>query len=163
MAVNLHAPFYLSQLVLPDMIARGSGAIVNLTSGSAVGPGRGPYPEPPAVLGGTLYGAEKAALERFTQGLAHEVYQYGISVSAVAPSGVVPTAGTEHHGLAKAQDPRYESPESMAQAVLLLATEPLDKVTGRVCYSQKLLMEYGMLESGKGFGFERGSSGYSMR
>ena len=64
-AVNFHAPFYLSQLVLEDMVPRGSGAIVNISSGAAIGPGRGPYPEP--RHGHTLYGAEKAALERFTK------------------------------------------------------------------------------------------------
>src|SRR5712691_1868710 len=61
-AVNFHAPFVLSQLVLADMIPRRSGAIVNISSGSAIGPGRGPYPDPaPGARGGTCYGAEKAA------------------------------------------------------------------------------------------------------
>src|SRR5262250_2432282 len=88
-AVNFHAPFMLSQLVLGDMIAQRRGAIVNISSGSAIGPGRGPYPDPASgARGGTCYGAEKAALERFTQGLASEVYQYGIAVSSVAPSQV---------------------------------------------------------------------------
>ena len=77
--VNFQAPFILSQLVLQDMIERGSGSIVNISSGSAVGPGRGPYTIPPANTGGTCYGAEKAALERFTQGLAMEVYEYGVA------------------------------------------------------------------------------------
>ena len=49
-AVNFHAPFLLSKLVLEDMIPRGSGAIVNISSAAAVGPGRGPYPDaPPAA------------------------------------------------------------------------------------------------------------------
>ena len=39
--VNFHAPFVLSQAVLEQMIPRGSGAIVNISSGAAVGPGRG--------------------------------------------------------------------------------------------------------------------------
>src|SRR5206468_5581099 len=166
MAVNFHAPFYLSQLVLEDMIPRGSGAIVNLTSGSAVGPGRGPYPEPPAVLGGTLYGAEKAALERFTQGLAHEVYQYGVSVSCVSPSQVVPTPGTVFHKLVSGMDdPRGEPPELMAKAALLLATEPLDAVTGRVTYSQEILKEFGWITEAKGRGVDPTlpTSGYSRR
>src|SRR5438094_658589 len=78
-AVNFHAPFVLSQLVLADMIARRSGAIVNISSGAAIGPGRGPYLDPSVgTRGGTCYGAEKAALERFTQGLASEVYQHGV-------------------------------------------------------------------------------------
>ena len=70
-AVNFHAPFILSQLVLQEMIPRRTGAIVNISSGAAIGPGRGPYPDPAVgARGGTCYGAEKAALERFTQGLA---------------------------------------------------------------------------------------------
>ena len=87
--VNFQAPFILSQLVLQDMIPRRSGNIVNISSGSAVGPGSGPYTIPPANPGGTCYGAEKAALERFTQGLAMEVYQHGVSVTCVAPSQAV--------------------------------------------------------------------------
>src|SRR3970040_1308590 len=43
-AVNFHAPFYLSQLVLQDMVQRKQGSIVNISSGAAIGPGRGPYP-----------------------------------------------------------------------------------------------------------------------
>src|SRR5262249_10083994 len=80
-AVNFHAPFVLSQLALAAMIPRRSGAIVNISSGAAIGPGRGPYRDPAAsARGGTCYGAEKAALERFTQGLAAQVYPHGISV-----------------------------------------------------------------------------------
>src|SRR5262250_2811000 len=99
-AVNFHAPFLLSQLVLRDMIPRRSGAIVNISSGAAIGPGRGPYRDPAVgARGGTCYGAEKAALERFTQGLAAEVYPYRVSVTALSPSQVVPTPGTVYHRL----------------------------------------------------------------
>ena len=41
-AVNFHAPFILTQLALPDMIEKGGGSIVNISSGAAIGPGRGP-------------------------------------------------------------------------------------------------------------------------
>jgi len=162
-AVNLHAPFYLSQLVLADMIPRGSGAIVNISSGAAIGPGRGPYTEAHRMLrGGTLYGTEKAALERFTQGLAAEVYDQGVSVTCVSPSQVVPTPGTVHHNLVRdLDDPRGESPELMARATLLLATEPIERVSGRVTYSQEILTEFGWMEDGKGLGFDRSGSGYS--
>src|SRR6266542_2008457 len=110
-AVNFHAPFILCQLVLEDMISRGSGAIVNISSGAAIGPGRGPYPDPTARsrAGGTCYGSEKAAMERFSQGLAAEVYEYGISVTSLAPSLVVPTPGTVYHRLVDGiDDPRGE-------------------------------------------------------
>src|SRR4029453_12358813 len=136
-AVNFQAPFILSQLVLADMIPRRRGAIVNLSSGSAIGPGRGPYPDPAVgARGGTCYGAEKAALERFTQGLASEVYQYGVSVTSVAPSQVVPTPGTVYHRLVSGlDDPRGEPPLLMAQAALLLAPAPLHRGRARRTYS----------------------------
>jgi NAD(P)-dependent dehydrogenase (short-subunit alcohol dehydrogenase family) len=160
--VNFHAPFYFSQLVLPDMLARKAGSIVNISSGAAIGPGRGPY-KGDFGRGGTLYGAEKAALERFTQGLASEVYQDGVSVTCVSPSQVVPTPGTVHHHLVTGMDdPRGEHPILMAKAALLLATEPLDKVTGRVTYSQEILQEFGWIKDGKGTGIDRKGSGYSQ-
>jgi NAD(P)-dependent dehydrogenase (short-subunit alcohol dehydrogenase family) len=161
-AVNVHAPFVLSQLVLRDMVERKRGAIVNIGSGAAIGPGRGPYKELKITRGGTCYGAEKAALERFTQGLAAEVYEHGISVTCVSPSQVVPTPGTIYHKLVKdLDDPRGERPELMARAVLLLATEPCDRVTGRVTYSQQILKEFGLLPAARGRGVETRGTGYS--
>jgi len=161
-AVNFHAPFVLSQLVLAEMIPRRTGAIVNISSGAAIGPGRGPYPESAGVRGGTCYGAEKAALERFSQGLASEVYPHGISVTCVSPSQVVPTPGTVYHHLVKdMDDPRGEPPALMAKAALLLATEPLDKVTGRVTYSQQILKEFGWIDEARGRGAQSRGSGYS--
>jgi NAD(P)-dependent dehydrogenase (short-subunit alcohol dehydrogenase family) len=162
-AVNLHAPFILSKLVLEDMIPRQRGSIVNISSGAAVGPGRGPYRDAATIRGGTCYGAEKAALERFTQGLAEEVYAHGISVTALSPSQVVPTPGTVHHKLvASMDDPRGEPPILMAKAALLLATEPLDAVTGRVTYSQQILKEFGWIDEAKGRGVDRPGSGYAQ-
>jgi citronellol/citronellal dehydrogenase len=161
-AINVHAPFILSKQVLTDMIPRRSGAIVNISSGSAIGPGRGPYDDQ-TVHGGVMYGATKAALERFTQGLAQEVAHYGgISVAAVSPSQVVPTPGTIHHKLVTGlDDPKGEHPMMMARAVLLLATEPAAKVNGRVTYSQQILQEFGLLDGAKGRGVDTPGSGYS--
>jgi NAD(P)-dependent dehydrogenase (short-subunit alcohol dehydrogenase family) len=165
-AVNFQAPFILSKLALGDMIPRHRGAIVNISSGAAIGPGRGPYPDPQVgARGGTCYGAEKAALERFTQGLASEVYQHGISVTALSPSQVVPTPGTVYHKLVSSMDdPRGEPPIMMSRAALLLATEPLDKVSGRVTYSQLILHEFGWIPEAKGTGTPGGrkGTGYSL-
>jgi NAD(P)-dependent dehydrogenase (short-subunit alcohol dehydrogenase family) len=161
-AVNVHGPFMLSKAVLTDMIPRRSGAIVNISSGAAIGPGRGSY-EDKTIRGGVMYGATKAALERFTQGLAQEVAQYdGITVAAVAPSQLVPTPGTIHHKLVTGMDdPKGEPPILMARAALLLASEPAMKVNGRVTYSQQILTEFGWIEKGRGRGVETRGSGYS--
>lgn len=162
-AVNVHGSFMLSRLVLEDMIPRGSGAIVNVSSVDAIGPGRGPYRASPRPIGITCYGSSKAAIERMTQGLAEEVYQYGISVSCVSPSAAVPTPGVlHHHRVSGPDDPSCEPPDYMAQAALILASEPFDKVTGVVTYSQVLLKQYGLLERGHGIGFDGEGSGYSM-
>ncbi len=160
-AVNVHGPFFMSRLVLEEMIARRSGSIVNISSGAAIGPGRGPYEKSP-LRGGTLYGAEKAALERFTQGLAAEVYRDGVSVTCVSPSAVVPTPGVLFHKLLERPDaPNAEPVELMARAALLLATEPIEKVSGRVTYSQQILREFGWLKRGRGLGVDVRGSGYS--
>ena len=162
-AINVHAPMVLSQCVLADMIPRRSGAIVNISSGSARGPGRGPYDKPPVLRDGVLYGTEKAALERFSQGLAEELYPHGITVAALSPSQVVVTAGVLfHEAVFDRDDAHTEPPEMMGRAVALLASEPLDRVTGRVCYSQQILHEFGWIDNGRGTGIDTQGSGYSQ-
>ena len=159
--VNVHAPFLLSRAVLPSMIARGAGAIVNISSASAIGPGRGPYPGPPP-RGRVEYGATKAALERFTQGLAEEVARHGVAVSAVSPSLPVATPGTVLHDVISEGHPDSEPASMMADAVLLLAAEPPERVAGRVCYSQQLLAEFGLLDRPRGHMADEPGSGYAQ-
>jgi len=67
-----------------------------------------------------------------------------------------------HHRLVTGlDDPRGEAPILMAQAALLLAAEPLDRVTGRVTYSQQILKEFGWITEGRGRGVQTRGSGYS--
>jgi NAD(P)-dependent dehydrogenase (short-subunit alcohol dehydrogenase family) len=162
-AINVHAPFILSKTVLPDMVAAKRGAIVNIGSGAAIGPGRGPY-EDQAVRGGVMYGASKATLERFTQGLAQEVSHHGgIAVSCVSPARVVATPGTVFHKLVDGpDDPRGEPVSMMARAVLLLASEPAERVNGRVTYSQQILKEFGWIDHAVGRGTDIRGTGYSQ-
>ena len=87
----------------------------------------------------------KAALERFSTGLAAEVYDAGISVNALSPNQVVPTPGTVFHHLVPddADSDRVEAPEVMARAALALCSGEPRTLTGRVTYSQTLLQELG--------------------
>jgi NAD(P)-dependent dehydrogenase (short-subunit alcohol dehydrogenase family) len=86
----------------------------------------------------------KAALERFSTGLAAELHGDRIAVSALSPSAVVPTPGTVFHGLTSEGDPSAEPVEVMAEAALLLCSRPVEEVSGRVACSQELLREFGV-------------------
>src|SRR5262245_15652710 len=59
----------------------------------------------------------------------------------------------------------WRAPGVHGRAALLLATEPLDKVTGRVTYSQEILKEFGWITAAKGRGVDPALpvSGYSQR
>jgi citronellol/citronellal dehydrogenase len=162
--VNVDAPFTLVKSALPSMLARGSGRIVNISSGSAIGPGRGPYRSEEAPIGDTVYGAQKAALERFTQGLACELAGSGVGVAALAPSQVVPTPGALMNGMISGpDDPEAEPRDCIPEAVRLLVTQPVDEMSGQVVYSQQLLREHGLLDAGNGLGVDPSMpvSGYS--
>jgi citronellol/citronellal dehydrogenase len=140
--VQVRAPFHLSTLVLPHMRERGSGWILNISSIAARHPAI-----PPTVwasLGGTVYGMCKAAIERFSTGLAAELYDDNIAVNALAPNKVVPTPGTIFHHLTTADDPDSEPPAVMAEAALMLCHADPRSLTGRIAYSQDLLGELGI-------------------
>lgn len=103
---------------------------------------------PPAIWarrgGATVYGMCKAAIERFSTGLAAELYDDDIAVNALSPTKVVPTPGTIFHKLTSVEDPNAEPPAVMAQAALELCHAEPRTLTGRVAYSQELLAELGV-------------------
>jgi NAD(P)-dependent dehydrogenase (short-subunit alcohol dehydrogenase family) len=78
MAINFMGPVYLTGAVLPDMVARRTGSIVNVTSVS----GYVPNPGEPA------YGASKAALSRWSHGLAVELAKHHVHVGVVSPGPI---------------------------------------------------------------------------
>jgi len=137
--VQVLAPFHLVQLVVDGMRASGAGWILNISSPAAIHPEGPPYHRP---RGGTVYGMCKSALERFTSGLAAELYDDGIAVNALSPSGLVVTPGVVHHELDKrVPRERHEPVEVMAEAALVLCSGDPRARTGRITYSQALLAE----------------------
>jgi NAD(P)-dependent dehydrogenase (short-subunit alcohol dehydrogenase family) len=137
MEVQVYAPFHLAQLVLPGMRERGAGWIVNISSPAGL------YPKQPygRGRGGTVYGMCKAALERFTTGLASEVHDAGIAVNVVSP-GLVDTPGVAVHGLINEQTKdRVQPIEYIAEAVFRLASGDPRTVTGRIEYAEPFLKE----------------------
>ena len=142
--VQVKAPFHLARLVLPGMRTKGQGWILNISSGAARHP-QSPPDERARGHGGTVYGMCKAAVERFTSGLAAELYDDRVAVNALSPSRIVPTPGTIFHGLVRPDDPNQvsEPPEVMAEAALVLCSGDPARLTGRITYSQSLLDELG--------------------
>ena len=140
MEVQVYAPFHLAQLVLPAMREKKQGWIVNISSGAGI------HPKPPYTRrgGGTVYGMCKAALERFTTGLASEVQADGIAVNVVSP-GLVATPGVAVHGLiTEATKDRVQPIEYIAEAVYQLATADPQQRTGTINYADPFLKEIGV-------------------
>lgn len=76
--VNLVGPFYMARSVLPLMMDRGYGRIVNVSSSAATTP----------VPGGSAYCSAKAGLDMFTRVLALELEGSGVTVNALHPGNV---------------------------------------------------------------------------
>jgi len=86
------AAYRLMQLVLPAMIERGRGSILNITSDASRRPGEGPYEDTGGITT-FAYGGAKIALEHLTQAVALEVQPHGVGVNALMPSLPVATPG----------------------------------------------------------------------
>lgn len=124
--VNVHGPFYCCRTVLPHMIERKSGSIINISS--------------VAARGGSHYGATKRALEAMTIGLAREQKDNGIAVNALKPVGAIDTPGLRY-GRAPGQTggartagrvPDLPTPDNYVEASILLALQTPDTCTGEV-------------------------------
>lgn len=135
--VQVWAPFELAQRVLPGMQEKGSGWILNISSHAAI------HPEKTlSGRGGTVYGMCKAALERFTTGLAQETYDQGIGVNVISP-GLVATPGVMHHKLINSENEDRVTPvEHMAEACLRLCHGDPQALTGRIDYADEVMQEF---------------------
>ncbi len=127
-AVNVRAPLLLISTLLPSMIERGSGSIINLSSVSGVvgTPRR------------AAYAATKGAIDAATRSLAMELGPHGIRVNSIAP-GVVDTALWEKNkaipGVVEAIDAqtplrRWSQPDDIADVVVFLASDAARFITG---------------------------------
>jgi NAD(P)-dependent dehydrogenase (short-subunit alcohol dehydrogenase family) len=128
LAVNVRAPLLLIAALAPSMIARGQGAIINLSSASGLigTPNR------------TAYAASKGAMDAATRSLAIELGPSGIRVNSVAP-GVVDTALWAKNKLIpgvvetiERQTPlrRWAVPEDIADVIVFLASDAARFITG---------------------------------
>jgi len=126
-AVNLRGTFLCTKAVLPTMVQRRSGSIINLSS--VVGTRM--------IIFDVAYGAAKAAIERFTLGLAEELKEYNIAVNALCPS-LTDTEGFKQW-MPGADTSGWQKPEMWGKYAVFLANQDASSLTGRVLSAEELV------------------------
>jgi NAD(P)-dependent dehydrogenase (short-subunit alcohol dehydrogenase family) len=125
-AVNVKAPFFLTQEIAPLMAASGGGAIINL----------GSWVARLAVPVGALYASTKGAMETLTRAWAAEFGPQGVRVNAVSPGVILePTPGETHPGEVMMNGTpagRLGKPQYIADAVVYLASDEASYLHGTV-------------------------------
>jgi NAD(P)-dependent dehydrogenase (short-subunit alcohol dehydrogenase family) len=119
--INVLGAFLCWRAVVPGMIERGRGRIVNTGSGAAYLPGQST----------TAYGGSKAALYRAAEGLALQLEPHGLSVFTISP-GLVKTDMTESFG----EDAPWTPPELAPRLVRVLASGRADALSGRYIHAE---------------------------
>jgi 3-oxoacyl-[acyl-carrier protein] reductase len=127
----LRMPFVLTKAAVPHMRKQRGGWIVNIGSVTGVAPVR-PYREYNKTSGDVIYASCKAALHRFTQGVAAELLDANIAVNCVGPSTAVRTPGAAQ--LIPESFPT-EPVEYLAETVLAMCHLPAAQRTGLVAFS----------------------------
>ncbi|OBH58585.1 oxidoreductase [Mycobacterium mantenii] len=127
----LRTPFVLTKAAVPHMRKQGAGWIVNIGSVTGVAPVR-PYRDYNKTSGDVIYASVKAALHRFTQGVAAELLDANIAVNCVGPSTAVRTPGAAQ--LIPDSFPT-EPVEYLAETVLAMCHLPAAERTGLVAFS----------------------------
>ncbi len=135
--VNVMAPWVLAQQVLPAMVERGSGSVLNLTSQTAIMPPGPPFAVAKQIQGATAYGGSKAWLERATVGAAAELFGTGVSLNCLSPDTSVITEGAT--ALVDLSKYPNEPIDAMAESAWALLTGDPTEYTGRVEYSLSFL------------------------
>ena len=134
LALNVTAPFLLSQAFATGMKDRGGGLIMNVTSGAAT-----------EAVSGLGYGTSKAALNRMTLGMAHDYRDANIPVIALDP-GFTRTEITEIAAAGIGMDAKNAHPvEVPTKAALYLITHDPMSYTGEVVIAEDLVKDRGLL------------------
>lgn len=127
--LNIYGVFHCTKAVLPQMLERKSGKIINIASGAGIG----------GMPRCVHYGASKAAVIGFTKGLSKEVISSGINVNAIAPgvgdtnflrTGNFPPDELEH-ALKTVPTGKPTTPEDVGNMVAYLASDIANQIVGQ--------------------------------
>jgi citronellol/citronellal dehydrogenase len=126
MTANVRSLFLLTKLVVPPMRAQGGGSIINVSSGGA-DHAAAPYMPP----GYVTYAVAKAAMERYTTGVAPELQPDGITVNALRPGAVKTELATREMG--EDHDwTGWTTPDAVVPAAAFLVAQINTDFTGRI-------------------------------
>ncbi len=128
---NLTTAFLCTKAVLPHMVDRRSGCIINMSSGAARRGG----------AGSAAYSASKAALERLTESLAAEVCEYGIAVNALTPGWVLTRPNDDYD---REVHKRMRLPDDIGPAAVFLALQTPATMTGQILNAPDFDREQGI-------------------
>lgn len=139
--VNLLGTFLCSRDVMPAMIRQKSGSILNTTSPAA----RNTAAYYRSLnWAGIAYGTTKAAIERFTCGLAAESGEYNIAVNCYYPGQDVASEGLLFVVPPDIDKSRLIGPENMVKAAIFLAQQDGKGVTGCIASAEELIMRHNL-------------------
>ena len=116
--LNLHTAFLVNRAVLPHMVEKGWGRIINFSSKAAVSPG----PRQAA------YNVAKAGVISLTESIAAEYRRKGIAANAILPS-IIDTPANRT-AMPDADFSRWVRPEELAKLILFLCTEEGGSLNG---------------------------------
>lgn len=126
--VNLWGAFLCARAVLPSMIERHRGRIINMTGGGAA-TGR-------PLRGGLAYASSKAGVEGMTRNLAVEVERLGITVNAISPGRIATRGFPQREDDVRRAVP-FASPQPAARLAMWLASAEAAGTTGETIDAQQ--------------------------
>jgi 3-oxoacyl-[acyl-carrier protein] reductase len=131
--VSLRGTFLCAHAVLPGMIRRKRGRIVNLSSGAAVNP----IPDDFNARINSAYMAGKAAVARFTEALAAETRASGVTIFAISPGRVKTNMWRDAVTEDWDEPGAWSPPELAAELVACIASGALDEHSGEFIHAER--------------------------
>jgi 3-oxoacyl-[acyl-carrier protein] reductase len=106
--VNLMAPYYVTKAVLPQLIEKNGGDIINISSTNGLS----------GAATSSAYSASKFGVIGLTESLAQEVRRNNIRVTALTPSTVATELAVKTNLIAENNDEKYMQPEDIAEFIV---------------------------------------------